>query len=92
MKPIKVGDRVECIEHYSRILVGMIGTVRTVGGSPPPFGVEWDDLYTGHNLGRRLPDDCRKGFYVYRDNLKLLPALSPLEQQIRSYCDRELSL
>ena len=68
MEMFKVGDEVECVEGYKRIVKGMTGKVVATNQCYPPILVEWDDFKgRGHTGGGRLKD--MNGYWIYTKNI-----------------------
>ena len=67
-REFQVGDRVECVEQYNHVSVGMQGVIVEVGSFN--IGVSWDTLTTGHSCDGNCTNGT--GYYVGVKNIKLI--------------------
>jgi hypothetical protein len=67
-REFQIGDRVECVEQYNQVSVGMQGVIVEV--SSFNIGVSWDTLTTGHSCDGNCTNGT--GYYVGVKNIKLI--------------------
>ncbi len=67
MRKFKLGNRVECIEEYGWVKVGMKGTMVSL-----PYGVKWDNSESeGHNCSGVI-ESGRGGYFMEEYNIRLI--------------------
>jgi hypothetical protein len=71
------------IDYNAGLRVGSTGTIREV--SDGRYGVEWDDLLTGHSLEGRLHNST-SGWYVDESAVELLEEEPDVSQRPCYYC------
>jgi hypothetical protein len=83
-REFQVGDRIECVNKYSYISVGMQGVIVKV--SSLNIGVSWDNFTKGHGCDGNC--DIGTGYYIMRDNVRLIGTSSfntPTSQELNTY-------
>jgi hypothetical protein len=83
-REFQIGDRVECVNKYAHISVGMQGVIVEV--SSVNIGVSWDTLTSGHSCSDKC--DGGTGYYIMRDNVRLIGTSSfntPTSQELNTY-------
>lgn len=93
MTYFQVGHKVKIVRshpNYSRVKVGMVGTIRLLGiAGREHVGMEMDDLeFQGHSCDGTITS--HRGYYVPVVLLELVPN-SPLEKKLLEYIARELN-
>lgn len=83
-REFQVGDRVECVNEYARISVGMQGVIVEI--SSFNIGVSWDNFTKGHGCDGNCA--VGTGYYIIRDNVRLIGTSfpnTPTSQELNTY-------
>lgn len=80
----QIGDRVECVNEYAHISVGMQGVIVEI--ITANIGVSWDTLTKGHDCDGRC--SVGTGYYIMRNNVRLIGTSFPnipTSQELNTY-------